>query len=249
MSIQNLARHTRLTKRQVRHGLVVLIQQNLVYYFEDGQDGCHGTYYEAKLDAAYGLVRVGKILELVESRYGILAQDLMQNIFLLGHTRVYDLTNAYKLSEQPAVNGNCDASIAVGYGNLETKASSCSTHKLDPTLFKLLQAGFIESVTKTMFQSPADRRNEVEKSLLGTEEFKGGIRGTKQKESLQSKIRESLESLRSAGQEWKLKGSKRALNGVLVNGTNGSAKRRKLLNGGIDHEDEDVKLEVGFSSF
>jgi DNA-directed RNA polymerase III subunit RPC3 len=233
----------------VRHGLVVLIQQNLIYYYEDGQDGCHGTYYEANPDAAYGLVRVGKILELVESRCGVLGQDLVQNIFLLGHTRVCELTDIYNVNEQSAVNGDCDEIVATEHSIPVAKAPDRPCRDATFMLYYLLEAGFIEPVTKTMFRSPADRRNEVEKSLLGTDEFKGGIRGTKQKESLQNKIRENLESLRSTGQDWKLKGNKRALNGAFVNGTNRNAKRRKLLNGNIKHEDEEVQLEVGFSGF
>jgi DNA-directed RNA polymerase III subunit RPC3 len=239
LPIHSLGQHTRLTRRQLRHGLVVLIQQNLVYYFEEGET----TYYEANQDSAYGLVRSGKILEVLESRYGALARDLVLNLFLLGHTRVCDLADAYRSSNE---------AVAASSTGWEDDTHVFSAGKVDSMLYDLLEAGFVEPVVEAMFRSPDDTYNNVEKTIL-RDEFTGGPKGTKQKEQMKNRIRDKLESIRSEGRDWKRQGTKRAWNGVT--GTNGDAKRRKLANGDLavngnhDHEDEDLRLEVGFSGF
>jgi DNA-directed RNA polymerase III subunit RPC3 len=244
LPIQSLAQHTRLTRRQLQHGLVVLIQQNLIYYFEEDPQT---IYYEANQDAAYGLVRSGKILDLVESRYGPLARDIAQNLFILGHTKVCDLADAYQRSRESLQNGDSNAAI-------ESGAQLCSPAQLDSILYNLLEAGLVEPVTDIMFRSPDDTYNEVEKAILDSE-FAGGTKGTKQKETLKSLIRDKLDLLRVESRNWKPKSNKRKLDGAPLNGTNGSAKRRKLSNGSLAvngnhaHEHEGLGLDVGSTSF
>jgi DNA-directed RNA polymerase III subunit RPC3 len=183
----------------------------------------------------------------VESRYGALARDVAQNLFLLGHTKVGDLTDAYQRSRESVQNGDSNAVI-------ESGAQPCSPAQLDSILYKLLEAGLVEPVTDIMFRSPDDTYNEVEKAILDTE-FAGGTKGTKQKETLKGLIRDKLDFLRVESRNWKPKGNKRKLDGAPLNGTNGSAKRRKLSNGSLAingnhaHEHEGLRLEVGSTSF
>lgn len=222
----------------------MLIQQNLVYYFEEGPQA---TYYEANQAAAYALARSGKILEVVESRYGDAARDVVQKIFLLGHSKVGELIDSYQSNKIPHTNGDDNALV-------EADAQSFSPAQLDSILYTLLESGLIQTVTEASFRSPADTYNEVEQSLIKSE-FTGGTKGTKQKEMLKSMIRDRLESLRSEGQTWKPRGNKRKLDSGLTNGTNGSAKRRRFSNGSLAvngiHVDEDdgVRLDVGYSSY
>ncbi|KIM98849.1 hypothetical protein OIDMADRAFT_126614, partial [Oidiodendron maius Zn] len=221
------------------HGLIVLIQQNLVYYCED--DDSQTTYYEANQGAAYALIRSGKILEVVESRYGDVARELVQNLFLMGHAKVGDLIDSYLRNRKPPTNG---ASNTLA----ELDAQQHSPARLDSILCKLLEATLLQPATHLSFRSPDDTYNEVEQKLL-RDEFSGSTKGTKQKEQLKSRIRETLESMRSEGQNWKLKCSKRKFDGELSNGTNGSAKRRRFSNGSFAvngnhaHDDESLRLD------
>lgn len=243
LSIHTLAQHTRLNRRQLRHGLIVLIQQNLIYYVEEGPQA---TYYEANRSAAYGLIRSGKILDIVDSRYGSVARDMVLNLFLLGHAKVGALIDLCQLNRSPTVNGDSSAHVA-SHTQRQTPA------QLDSILCDLLEAGLLEPVTDLTFRSPDDTFNEVEQKLLKTE-FTGGTKGTKQKELLKTRIREELATLRSEKQKWKSNSNKRKLEGAHVNGTNGNAKRRRFSNGSLavngNHADENesLRLEVGCSS-
>jgi DNA-directed RNA polymerase III subunit RPC3 len=248
LPIQSLAQHTRLTRRQLQHGLVVLIQQNLIYYLEEGPQA---TFYEANQGAAYGLVRSGKILEIVESRYGTRARGIMQKLFLLGHAAVGDLADSYQphggspeSPESPA-NGTSNAVV-------QSNPQSCTPMQLDFILCELLEAGLVEPVTEIAFRSPDDTYNEVEQATIKSD-FTGGTKGTKQKEMLKTIIREKLQTLRLESKSWKPKGNKRKLDAPPANGINGNAKRRKFSNGsltvnGNHHGDENLRLEVGSSS-
>lgn len=240
MPIQALAQHTRLNKRQLRLGLVVLIQQNLVYYVEEGSQA---TYYEANQGAAYGLVRSGKILDIIQTRYGGVARDLVLDLFLHGHSKVGELIDQYQLKKNPPANGNAIAAF---------NAQRTSNAQLDAILYDLLEASLLEPVKNLSFRSPDDTYNEVEQTLLKSE-FSGATKGTKQKEQLKMMIRDKLGAFRSEMESWKPKGNKRRADGALVNGTNGSAKRRRYsngshaVNGNHAEEDESPRLDVGYS--
>lgn len=80
---------THLTPPQVRHGLVVLIRQHLIFHYTSLDDG--NTYYEANWRAAYLLVRSGRILQLVEEKLGRYASKVVATILALGHVKVSHL--------------------------------------------------------------------------------------------------------------------------------------------------------------
>src|SRR6266566_8001965 len=93
-TVQQLAHTTSLTPRQIRNGLAVLIQYNLLYFYVDDFAGT--TTYEANPHAAYGLLRSGKLLEMAESLFGPAVKDVLQNLLVLGQTRISDLNTAYR---------------------------------------------------------------------------------------------------------------------------------------------------------
>ncbi|TVY64230.1 DNA-directed RNA polymerase III subunit rpc3 [Lachnellula suecica] len=244
LPIATISKHTRLTPRALRHGLAVLIQQNLVYHHTVPKGL---THYEANDDAAYNLTRSGKIMEIVESRYGPRARDVVQNLFLHGHIKVSDLADAYKSPQQPAVNGKANGHPAVNGVNGHANANVVSEVQLDVILVELLELGLIEPVVERMFRSPADTRLEVENRIL-RDEYNGEVKG-KTKELLQGKSKEKLEEMEAENREWKSKVLKRPLNGVLANGVNGSSKRRRLshsgasINGDHAYEDDGTRLD------
>ncbi|KAF1363777.1 DNA directed RNA polymeras-like protein III subunit Rpc82 [Lizonia empirigonia] len=87
-----VARASYLNGRQIKYGLVILLQQHLV--FHSGSDA-QPTYYEIDWQNSYALVRLGKVTKLVEDRFGRKAANVMTNLLRLGHTRIADLREAY----------------------------------------------------------------------------------------------------------------------------------------------------------
>lgn len=242
LPIPLLIQHTRITPKHLRHGLAVLVQQNLVYHYHDPDSKV--TYYEANADAAYSLVRSGKILRILKSRYGNLAEDVVQNLLLLGHTRVGDLQDAYS-SKAPKtqVNGHTNGETTNGVNGDYKKDQKPTQSQLNYAMCQLLEAGFIEPVTEGMFRSPADTYNLIEKEILQTK-FGGGTKGVKQKEELKSSIRSRLSDLRDDGKDWRpyCTGYKGAASSRAQFGMD---KRRKLDNGIGTNGTDVVTLDVG----
>jgi DNA-directed RNA polymerase III subunit RPC3 len=81
-----------LNGRQIKYGLVILLQQHLI--FHSGSDAPL-TYYEIDWQNSYAIVRFGKVVKLVEDRFGKKAANVMSNLLALGHTRIADLKEAY----------------------------------------------------------------------------------------------------------------------------------------------------------
>jgi DNA-directed RNA polymerase III subunit RPC3 len=105
-----VARASYLNGRQIKYGLVILLQQHLI--FHSGNDASV-TYYEIDWQNSYATVRFGKVAKLVEDRFGKKAANIMSNLLTLGHTRIGDLKDAYfppdvasdDESDDGAVNG------------------------------------------------------------------------------------------------------------------------------------------------
>ncbi|CAL3966946.1 unnamed protein product [Diplocarpon coronariae] len=257
LASRHISNHTKISPRAVRHGLTVLIQQGLVFHNLD-TDGI--TFYEANHDAAYGLARSGKILQSVESRFGSFARDVMQNLFLMGHTKISDLADVYESMpaqlSSPALQPNTVHPNAKGKTNGHTGTNGVngqakehsSTGSLHMVLAQLLEAGIIEPVVESMLRSPTDLYNKIEKEVTNAV-FGGGTKGVRQKEELKVKIQQRLESIRTEGSQWQPRGKKRVLNGS-QNGVNGSNKRRRLSNGdhAIDgehlYEDDGTRIDL-----
>ncbi|KAL2066242.1 hypothetical protein VTL71DRAFT_2313 [Oculimacula yallundae] len=246
LSVKNLVKHTRLSPRAIKGGLAVLIQQGLVFHNRDSEGD---TFYEANHDAAYGLARSGKIMEVVESRFGTFARDVMQNLFLLGHTRISDLAAVYdsgpQLHPKHKTNGHATTNGTNGVNGHDKEHPT--TGPLHTVLAHLLQSGMVEIVVESMLRSPTDLYSKIEREVEETF-YQGGTKGLKQKEEMKLKIQARLDSARIEGQNlWQMKGKKRMANGD-HNGTNGNHKRRRLSNGNCDtakdlYEDDGTRLD------
>ena len=177
-------------------------------------------------------------MEIVRSRHGVDARDVMQNLFLLGHIKISDLAEAYESKEKPHTNGKSYAPV----NGINGHASIAG--QLDCILIELLQAGLVETVTESMFRSPTDTFTHVEKEILQLH-FGGSTKGGKQKEELKAMVKDRLQTIRSDGPDWRRKGNKRAMNGDPVNGLNGSGKRRRLSDGDGVISDEKICTDDG----
>ncbi|MCJ1470941.1 RNA polymerase III subunit C82 [Pseudocyphellaria aurata] len=173
LSFPGLLHHTGLTSRQLRHSLTVLIQQHLAYWTTSAEDNT--TLYEANQETSYALVRSGKYVQWTEDRYGDFAGGVVSNLLLLGHARVGDLAQAYKLvlpnekHSQEAThdlpNSNSPETPKTKQVNCETVDHSPTLESLHLTLWDLLKAGLIVTVNESHFRSDADNKIEAEREI------------------------------------------------------------------------------------
>ncbi|RWA09934.1 hypothetical protein EKO27_g5154 [Xylaria grammica] len=98
-NVRDLALHTSLNPKQVRHGLALVIQHNLVFYQTDHETAA--TTYEANPQASYHLVRIGKILDVIDRKYGIMARNLVNDLLMLGHVEIAELVRYHRLKHGP----------------------------------------------------------------------------------------------------------------------------------------------------
>ncbi|KAI9775081.1 MAG: RNA polymerase III subunit C82 [Geoglossum umbratile] len=211
LTISQLSQRSHLPLRQLKHGLVVLIQQHLALHYTSPDDGV--TYYEADWKSNYSLVRVGKVMRLVEERFGEAAGAVVANLLLQGHVRVGDLADAYGLSAAN-VRGNTKGGGA-GHGvNGQAKDVGGRVEKpaltlgqLHSILHRMLHSGYIMQVTDEQFWPIADYQNDIERAVK-RDHFSGGVKGPKQKQELDGLVRERMRKSREGIQ------SKLAANGT-----------------------------------
>lgn len=247
-SIPQLIQYTSLTTRQLRHGLVVLVQNNLLYWkIESGH-----AIYAPNLDAAYNIVRIGKILDMIGAVYGEEEKEVTQNLLSIGHAKVEDLRDAYQAKFKQAarhamaVNGDAnyddhdDDEFGEAKKDSKTGLYVKSLEQLDDVLCRLIQAELIGTVTEDSFRSLEDRYKFLEDEIIKTF-FAGGVRGTKGKEDF---------AIRKAKRLREVRDEPLSLKGQLQSKISAS-KRRKLsgwsyTNGGGASEN-DLVIDVGCS--
>ncbi|EEP79241.1 predicted protein [Uncinocarpus reesii 1704] len=215
--LPRIVQNTHLSPRQVKHGLVVLIQQHLVFHCTSFDDGI--TYYESDWRAAYNLVRPGKFTQLVKNRLGKHAARVFSTILSLGHAKISYLESLPELQpgSEPAgkmngVNGTHeqnDEAVDGIDGELENGTNLSDGHSLDgpvqksngyheveaaPQLQTILQQlaafGFIIRVRNQHFQSPEDNFDAALKAVKSNSDA-AGLKGNK----LEAKLAEDAENL------------------------------------------------------
>ncbi|OBT79182.1 hypothetical protein VF21_01776 [Pseudogymnoascus sp. 05NY08] len=244
-TINTIKQHTGLTGRQVRHGLVVLIQQNLLFHNTEQESG--STFYEANEESAYYLLRSGRILETVEERYGVDARDVVQNLLLLGHTKVADLAEAYE-SKSKTTNGHANGANGATVNGFSNGTNGHHDDQkpsinLDGILARLLDDGFVEPVVESMFRSPKDAYNQAEKEALSSSES-GASKSAKATLELKRIVTATLQK-QYEERSWRHGNMKRYMPGGHPKGAD---KRRKLASGkpavlGSGSYDEEIKLD------
>lgn len=166
-----------LSDRQLQHALIAMIQHHFVYHFTSLEDG--NTYYEANPQAAYYLLRSGKILNVVEERLGKYAARVMETILSLGHVSIMQLETLPELQSLSPPNptriangdANGDEEQEDGPGtdmdidqlsenNLAAQNGyplpDAKPAPLHATIKALASHGYLMSVRDSHFQSPSD---------------------------------------------------------------------------------------------
>lgn len=76
LSVPQLVRQLKLPEKIVKQTLAVLIQQHLVVHFSHLETGQEVVYYECEWIQVYELLRAGRIIRVVEERFG-------SNVFIM----------------------------------------------------------------------------------------------------------------------------------------------------------------------
>ncbi|KAI8630839.1 RNA polymerase III subunit RPC82 [Xylariaceae sp. FL1651] len=243
-NVRDLALHTSLSPKQIRHGLALVIQHNLVFYQADHETTI--TTYEANPQASYHLARVGKILDVVDRKYGSMAKQLVNDLLMLGNVEIADLVRYHRLKHgrrKVATNGEQNHDNGLENGDLLDDSHSVNGHDTNhvaaedtgpisiedvyDTLAQLMAAGIIESVSTNMFQSPQDLKDSVEQDVM--KEFPNGVRGSKVTTEFDTMVKSQIKAIGAERSTLKRKLQQSALYEP------SNIKRRKLANGGMSN--------------
>ncbi|KAK7526507.1 DNA directed RNA polymerase-like protein III subunit Rpc82 [Phyllosticta citriasiana] len=177
LSIRGLLQSSNLTLRELKHGLVVLIQQHLVLHYTGEEE----TFYEPDWQHAYALVRYGKIVKIIEDRFGDAAGGLASNLLLLGNAQISDLAQAYgvatkkEASNDAQVNGNGVTNGDHGE-EIQDSVHIKTIDDLHRVLRQLLESGFVTKIHAKHFHPTSDLRNEAER-MIKVNMFPTGVKG------------------------------------------------------------------------
>ncbi len=252
LHLRSLLELSGLSRRHLKNGLAVLIQQHLTLH--STEEGV--TYYQANWPQAYDLVRSGKIIKHVENRFGENAAGIISNLLLYGHAEVGELAAAYDFSgnnrksvhslsgevgSEGQVNGN--------HASAKPQQEIRSLSQLHNLLSPLLAANYITTVNSKHFLPQADIHNRAEDMVKRTS-YEDGVKGKKLQAEFKNKVKNLKRKWRddpddhvqtngesnaknSSSSHAKGRPRKRVrLNGALVNGA--------LYNGvGGEHSDDD----------
>ncbi|KAM5468679.1 RNA polymerase III subunit C82 [Microsporum audouinii] len=205
--LMRIVQNTHLTPRQVKHGLVILIQQQLVFHFTGFDDGV--SHYQANWRRAYLLARSGNILQLTRERLGDYAAKVVSTIISLGHVKISHLETIPELQPTPLRNGthgpdgvNGDHSLENGEAmedgvedgvsgddipvNSHESVKGYGASRLGPTLRELAAYGYIMRVKDVHFQSPSDLREAARRAVKASGQTEG-LKGKKLDEKIEEK--------------------------------------------------------------
>lgn len=140
------------------------------------------------------LVRSGKYIKLTEDRFGEVASGIVSNLLLLGHARIGDLEQAYKVARPTGAAVGSSGGKKKQSTN-EAKNRVPSLESLHLALSDLLQAGLVVIVNESHFRSEADNRTEAEREMPNPKAAAGKYK-KEQEFDWERKIQQKLE-------EWK----------------------------------------------
>ncbi|KAL8789608.1 MAG: hypothetical protein Q9213_001044 [Squamulea squamosa] len=161
--------HTHFSPIEVKHSLSVLIQQHLVLWYD--ADNVGQASFEANLERSYMLARSGKYIQLLNSRFGEFAGNLISHVIILGHVGVGNLSRTYF----PAVNerGPLSEVFASDHPlepndqhhaqlNGDTGKAPHTVDKLHSIMSDFLRAGLLCPVHESFLRPTADNVAEAQ---------------------------------------------------------------------------------------
>lgn len=249
----------------MKRSLTQLIQHRLVcHHLHDPHDtqnpDAGNTYYTIYWHTAYGLIRNGRVVTMVQDRYGEAAATVMAMLLQVGHCKIGDLAGVFNFDEAVASKGNSglDSPAPHVNGNGLPNGVHKDTAKDDGTvnsilqlhavLGKLLKAGILMKVGSHTFKSRQDVEGEAETVVMKEMFPDGKVSGPKK----QTEFRREVDRLK---RKWRDEAdfnadrdadSRGSIHRPGMNGVN--PHKRQRINGGytngIAHEDPSIKLPV-----
>ncbi|CAI7659196.1 unnamed protein product [Penicillium pancosmium] len=242
-----------------------MIQQHLAFHFTSVDDG--NTYYEANPEAAYYLVRSGKILQLIEERLGEYAAKVMEVILFLGHASVRHLQSIPELQtigvpvapnpvqtngvshEEDGDAENNDAENnemeleGEEEGAQETNGDDMPEAKPAPfhsTLKALASHGYILRVKDAIFQSPSDNYLDARRTVSAKSDIKA-LKGKKQEEAIESATADLVNERTDydLSEKFMYNGLPRGVKRKITNGSSGAGNKHARTNGVNGHHADD----------
>jgi len=249
----------------VKRSLTQLIQHRLVCHHthstEDTRNSDTGhTFYTVHWHTAYGLIRNGRVVTMVQKRHGEAAATVMAMLLQVGHCKIGDLAGVFNFDE--ATGSKRDSGIEAPAPHVSGNGLTNGVHKeaakddgavnsveqLHAVLGKLLKAGILSKVGTHTFKSRLDVEGEagavVMKELYPDGKVSGPKKQTEFKrevDRLKRKWRDEAEF--NADRDADSRGSiqRPGMNGV-------NPHKRQRVNGGytngVAQEDSSIKLPV-----
>lgn len=253
-----IAKASYLNSNQIGLGLVILIQQHLVFHSPADEPT---VYYDIDLQQAYGLLRHGKIAHFVEERFDLKSANVVSNLLTLGHTSLEDLRTAYfppsNDDDEPEakraklngtkVNGEVNGVNGSAHNEVEAvdDGSVTSPEELFGIIQNLMENGWIMQAAEPQYLSPEDMHNIARQEALNTLFGGAAPTGTKDKDKLAVAIMEHKRRIRDSWLEVpQMSGRKRKAD----DNDYGSNKRARLngagQHGGSGSSDDDLVIRV-----
>ena len=199
------------------------------------------VFYEAKWEPAYYMIRHGKILHIIEERFGKWEAEVVTSLLELGCARVKELAVVLNIAgygekekegDEPVVNGDTQNGEVNGDAVHEVE-NKRTMDDLQSVLRKLAEQGFIHKLCEAHLRPYADNLVEAQRWVVENKPFPD-LRGQKlaaaQADAAHQRVEELMDGTIASEQTANgvMNGRKRGLEdsgGHLAN------KRAKLSNG------------------
>jgi DNA-directed RNA polymerase III subunit RPC3 len=222
-----------LPLRQIQHGLAVLVQAGLLYHHTTSEGR---TFYEANPRNAYHLVRSGRIIDIVQKRYGKAAAAITSQLLVLGHASIGHLKKSHRASNESAgrQDGELDGIAADNSPVSRDPVDGGIDSDIETGLEILCRHGLVCRLRQAHFRTEADTRQTAEEKVF-SRPIVSTAKGTKAKEEMAAKIETEIEKqvdthiyLTNAGSHSMVSQKRKAseLDESILN-----PKRLKVLNG------------------
>lgn len=216
----------------MKTSLAQLIQHRLVLHSTDDRND---TYYSVDWHGAYGLLRTGRSILLVERRFGEKAAGVVAMVLQIGHCTIGDLAGVFDFDEQGASKVNTPAQNGNGVNGVhnsepEDPRKIGSLAELHHILRKLLRAGFLMKLGERSFKPNADVEDELGAIVMKEDFPDGKITGPKK----QAEFKRTVDNLKRKHRDESEYSERRDVdgNGTIVRPGMEMNKRQKL-NGGF----------------
>ena len=238
--IGQIVHQSKVSARQVKHGLFILIQLRLAVSSLSEQDGLYS--YEPCPSNAYALVRGGKIIQHVNERFDKASVACLLNLLVLGHANVNKILQASDHVQNIDFFTRSNTQFNGDHNNVTFDRTNSSDAKRQrrKALQNLIRNGYVLRLFQRDFQPDEDVNFNAEKEVR-RQHFPGGLKGQKDKIQFQREVRRLRRSWRDQGVTFdgleQINISTKCTR--MIHGSV-SRKRRKLINNTFDSDTSEL---------